>query len=124
MDMGLEDMLTRVDELSGMLDMLCSDFSHNLSEVVPGIYKKATHVSGPQLGQQTQAHHPYDLRQRGLNGRSSLQGQGKLGDFPQHMQETPAHSAHNLHCQQGSLHQAKQIGYESPGCFQLRTTLL
>lgn len=108
--------------------MLCSDFSHDLSEGVPGIYKKATHVSGPQLDRQTQAHHPDDLYQRGLNGGSSRWGQGKLGDFPSTSRKL-LHTIdlHTIHTpsivSKVPCIRAQQIGYESPGCFRLRITL-
>uniref|UniRef100_A0A452U2X4 Biogenesis of lysosomal organelles complex 1 subunit 4 n=1 Tax=Ursus maritimus TaxID=29073 RepID=A0A452U2X4_URSMA len=44
LDASLEDLLTRVDEFVGMLDMLRGDSSHVVSEGVPRIYAKATEM--------------------------------------------------------------------------------
>ncbi|XP_060003432.1 biogenesis of lysosome-related organelles complex 1 subunit 4 [Lagenorhynchus albirostris] len=44
LDASLEDLLTRVDEFVGMLDMLRGDSSHVVSEGVPCIYAKATEM--------------------------------------------------------------------------------
>ncbi|KAM5271301.1 biogenesis of lysosome-related organelles complex 1 subunit 4 [Ctenodactylus gundi] len=44
LDASLEELLTRVDEFVGMLDMIRSDSSHVVSEAVPRIYAKATEM--------------------------------------------------------------------------------
>ncbi|XP_027982004.1 biogenesis of lysosome-related organelles complex 1 subunit 4 [Eumetopias jubatus] len=44
LDASLEDLLTRVDEFVGMLDILRGDSSHVVSEGVPRIYAKATEM--------------------------------------------------------------------------------
>ncbi|XP_006220606.4 biogenesis of lysosome-related organelles complex 1 subunit 4 [Vicugna pacos] len=44
LDASLEDLLTRVDEFVGMLDMLRGDSSHVVSEGVPRIYAKAAEM--------------------------------------------------------------------------------
>lgn len=44
LDASLEDLLTRVDEFVGMLDMLRGDSSHVVGEGVPLIYAKATEM--------------------------------------------------------------------------------
>nr|XP_014710729.2 LOW QUALITY PROTEIN: biogenesis of lysosome-related organelles complex 1 subunit 4 [Equus asinus] len=44
LDASLEDLLTRVDEFVGMLDMLRGDSSHVVSEGVPRIHAKATEM--------------------------------------------------------------------------------
>ncbi|KAG8508672.1 Biogenesis of lysosome-related organelles complex 1 subunit 4 [Galemys pyrenaicus] len=44
LDASLEDLLARVDEFVGMLDMLRGDSSHVVSEGVPRIYAKATEM--------------------------------------------------------------------------------
>uniref|UniRef100_A0A8C5ZLA5 Biosis of lysosomal organelles complex 1 subunit 4 n=1 Tax=Marmota marmota marmota TaxID=9994 RepID=A0A8C5ZLA5_MARMA len=44
LDASLEDLLTRVDEFVGMLDMIRGDSSHVVSEGVPRIYAKATEM--------------------------------------------------------------------------------
>ncbi|XP_047574767.1 biogenesis of lysosome-related organelles complex 1 subunit 4 [Lutra lutra] len=44
LDSSLEDLLTRVDEFVGMLDMLRGDSSHVVSEGVPRIYAKAAEM--------------------------------------------------------------------------------
>lgn len=44
LDASLEDLLTRVDEFVGMLDMLRGDSSHVVSEGVPRVYAKATEM--------------------------------------------------------------------------------
>ncbi|XP_045690355.1 biogenesis of lysosome-related organelles complex 1 subunit 4 [Phyllostomus hastatus] len=44
LDASLEELLTRVDEFVGMLDMLRGDSSHVVSEGVPRIYAKATEM--------------------------------------------------------------------------------
>lgn len=53
LDTSLEDLLTRVDKFVGTLGMRHSDFSHIVSEGVPGIYEDATYPAGLQLGPQT-----------------------------------------------------------------------
>ncbi|XP_053423459.1 biogenesis of lysosome-related organelles complex 1 subunit 4 [Nycticebus coucang] len=44
LDASLEDLLTRVDEFVGMLDMIRGDSSHVVSEGVPCIYAKAAEM--------------------------------------------------------------------------------
>lgn len=44
LDASLEDLLTRVDEFVGMLDMLRGDSSHVVGEGVPRIHAKATEM--------------------------------------------------------------------------------
>ncbi|XP_066089412.1 biogenesis of lysosome-related organelles complex 1 subunit 4 [Saccopteryx bilineata] len=44
LDASLEELLTRVDEFVGMLDMLRGDSSHVVSEGVPRIHAKATEM--------------------------------------------------------------------------------
>ncbi|XP_076993226.1 biogenesis of lysosome-related organelles complex 1 subunit 4 [Tamandua tetradactyla] len=44
LDSSLEDLLTKVDEFVGMLDMIRGDSSHVVSEGVPRIYAKATEM--------------------------------------------------------------------------------
>ncbi|XP_044514055.1 biogenesis of lysosome-related organelles complex 1 subunit 4-like [Gracilinanus agilis] len=45
LDKSLEDLLTRVDEFVGMLDMIRSDSSQVVNESVPHIHTKATEMS-------------------------------------------------------------------------------
>ncbi|XP_068951133.1 biogenesis of lysosome-related organelles complex 1 subunit 4 isoform X2 [Petaurus breviceps papuanus] len=45
LDRSLEDLLTRVDEFVGMLDMIRSDSSQVVNESVPHIHTKATEMS-------------------------------------------------------------------------------
>ncbi|XP_051826542.1 biogenesis of lysosome-related organelles complex 1 subunit 4 isoform X1 [Antechinus flavipes] len=45
LDRSLEDLLTRVDEFVGMLDMIRSDSSQVVNESVPHIHNKATEMS-------------------------------------------------------------------------------
>uniref|UniRef100_A0A8V5GU82 Uncharacterized protein n=1 Tax=Melopsittacus undulatus TaxID=13146 RepID=A0A8V5GU82_MELUD len=42
LDKNLDDLLTRVDEFVGMLDIIRSDSSHVINESIPEIYTKAT----------------------------------------------------------------------------------
>ncbi|XP_009274961.1 PREDICTED: biogenesis of lysosome-related organelles complex 1 subunit 4 [Aptenodytes forsteri] len=44
LDKSLEDLLTRVDEFVGMLDMIRSDSSQVVNESIPQIYTKATEM--------------------------------------------------------------------------------
>ncbi|NWR71581.1 BL1S4 protein, partial [Centropus unirufus] len=44
LDKSLEDLLTRVDEFVGMLDMIRSDSSQVINESIPEIYTKATEM--------------------------------------------------------------------------------
>ncbi|NWX13518.1 BL1S4 protein, partial [Aegotheles bennettii] len=44
LDRSLEDLLTRVDEFVGMLDMIRSDSSQVVNESIPQIYTKATEM--------------------------------------------------------------------------------
>ncbi|XP_032935354.1 biogenesis of lysosome-related organelles complex 1 subunit 4 [Catharus ustulatus] len=44
LDKSLEDLLTRVDEFVGMLDMIRSDSSQLVNESIPQIYTKATEM--------------------------------------------------------------------------------
>ncbi|KAM3679649.1 biogenesis of lysosome-related organelles complex 1 subunit 4 [Ammospiza maritima maritima] len=44
LDKSLEDLLTRVDEFVGMLDMIRSDSSQVVNESIPEIYTKATEM--------------------------------------------------------------------------------
>lgn len=119
LDASLEDLLTRVDEFVGMLDMLRGDSSHVVSEGVPCIYAKATEMR--------RVYSKIDRLEAfvGMIGASVARleeqvarAEAELGTFPSTFRKL----LHTIHVpsifNKGASSRPQQTGYEPPVLFR------